>query len=177
MYSFSGNCVASVPISPFMCMWAIYTYIPRMGPHISCSRICRSIVGIYKSLTMWDRDWCRAIPFLGIHKCDFLCSASSQHDVVGASDDQHLCRIYISTALSCIRCTPSNILPPRRVAGRAGWSRPPAWCRPCRWWLGWRRGMSTGPPHNCLTARCKQVNQINYHSTSCVLCKDANILL
>ncbi len=31
-------------------------YIPRMGPHISCSRIGRLIVGIYKSLTdtwMW----------------------------------------------------------------------------------------------------------------------------
>jgi hypothetical protein len=26
-------------------------YIPRIGPHISCSRIGRSIVGIYKSLT------------------------------------------------------------------------------------------------------------------------------
>ncbi len=31
-------------------------YIPGIGPHISCSRIARSIVGIYKSLTgtcMW----------------------------------------------------------------------------------------------------------------------------
>jgi hypothetical protein len=26
-------------------------YIPRIGPHISCSKIGRSIVGIYKSLT------------------------------------------------------------------------------------------------------------------------------
>jgi hypothetical protein len=26
-------------------------YIPRIGPHISCSRIGRSILGIYKSLT------------------------------------------------------------------------------------------------------------------------------
>ncbi len=26
-------------------------YIPRIGPHIACSRIGRSIVGIYKSLT------------------------------------------------------------------------------------------------------------------------------
>jgi hypothetical protein len=26
-------------------------YIPRIGPHISCSRIARSIVGIYKLLT------------------------------------------------------------------------------------------------------------------------------
>ncbi len=110
MYSFSGNCAASIPISSFMClhckdkipkfrnkysqkrnigvsvpistfmrMWVIYIFprsvclfcwrkcvfslqcvsdlnIPRIGPHISCSRIGRSIVGIYKSLTdtwMW----------------------------------------------------------------------------------------------------------------------------
>jgi hypothetical protein len=26
-------------------------YIPRIGPHISCSRLGRSIVGIYKLLT------------------------------------------------------------------------------------------------------------------------------
>ncbi len=37
-----------------MCLWAIY--IPRNGPHISFSRNCSSIVGIYNSLTdtwMW----------------------------------------------------------------------------------------------------------------------------
>jgi hypothetical protein len=38
-------------------------YIPRIGPHISCSRIDRSIVGMYKSLTdtwMWKlRLWPR----------------------------------------------------------------------------------------------------------------------
>ncbi len=56
-YSFSGNCAASVPISTFMCLWAIYMYIPRIGPHISCSSIGRSrIVEIYKWFTdtwMW----------------------------------------------------------------------------------------------------------------------------
>ncbi len=39
-------------------------YIPRIGPHISCSRIGRSIVGIYKSFTdtwiwkliLWPRN-------------------------------------------------------------------------------------------------------------------------
>jgi hypothetical protein len=45
MYSFSGNCTASVPISTLMCLGAIYTYIPRIGPPISCSRIGRPILG------------------------------------------------------------------------------------------------------------------------------------
>ncbi len=53
MFSFSGNCAASVPIST-SCVCE--RHIPRIGPHISFSRIGRSILGIYKSLTdtwMW----------------------------------------------------------------------------------------------------------------------------
>ncbi len=56
MYSFSGNCAASVTISTIMCLWAIYIYIPMIGPHVSCNTFGRSIMGIYKSLTdtwMW----------------------------------------------------------------------------------------------------------------------------
>ncbi len=56
IYSFSGNSAASAPIPTFMCLWAIYTYIPRIGPHISSSRKGRPIVGIYNSLIdtwMW----------------------------------------------------------------------------------------------------------------------------
>ncbi len=34
MYSFSGNCAASVPIFILKCLWAIYIRIPRKGPHI-----------------------------------------------------------------------------------------------------------------------------------------------
>ncbi len=47
-------------------------HIPRLCPHISCSRIGRSIVGIYKSLTdtwMWKSG--RAVPFLGIFVSNF----------------------------------------------------------------------------------------------------------
>ncbi len=55
MCSLSGNSAASAPISTFMCTVS-NLYIPKIGPHISCNRIGRSIVGIYKSLTdtwMW----------------------------------------------------------------------------------------------------------------------------
>ncbi len=46
-------------------------YIPRIGPHISCSRIGRSIVGVYcingsqkLECGNWDWDCGRTIPFL-----------------------------------------------------------------------------------------------------------------
>ncbi len=55
MYSFSGNCAASIPISDIY-VSVSNLYISKIVPHISCSRIGRSIGGIYKSLTdtcMW----------------------------------------------------------------------------------------------------------------------------
>jgi hypothetical protein len=56
MYSFSGNCAASVPVSTFNIHVSVSDlYIPRIGPQISCSRM-GPIVRIYKSLTdtcMW----------------------------------------------------------------------------------------------------------------------------
>ncbi len=62
MYSFSENCAASVPIYTFLCLLAV---IPRIGPHISCSRIGRSIVVIYESLTdTWMWKWTVAAQFL-----------------------------------------------------------------------------------------------------------------
>ncbi len=51
-----------------------YLYISRIDPHISCSRIGRSIVEIYKSLTgtwLWNWYCGRAIPFLGIFVSNF----------------------------------------------------------------------------------------------------------
>ncbi len=50
-------------------------YIPKTGPHISCSRIGRSILGIYINHSQthecgnWDCG--RAIPFLGIYVSNF----------------------------------------------------------------------------------------------------------
>jgi hypothetical protein len=67
MHSLSRNFHFHVSVSDL--------YIPRINPHISCSRICRSIVGKYKSLTHthecgnWDCG--RAIPFLGIFVPNF----------------------------------------------------------------------------------------------------------
>jgi hypothetical protein len=67
---FLGIAGASVPILTFMCCVCerFILYIPRIGPHISCSEIGRSIMGRYKSLTdtwMWKLGCGRAISFLG----------------------------------------------------------------------------------------------------------------
>jgi hypothetical protein len=75
-YSQKSNRTASVPISTFTCLWAIYIF-PRSVCLFCCRKICGPIQGIYKSLTdtwMWKFDCGRALPFLGIHKWDFGCS-------------------------------------------------------------------------------------------------------
>ncbi len=79
MYSFSGNCADSIPISIFTCLWAIYVYIPRNGPHtvFSCSRIGRPILEILNLSQIYEcRNWETeyynsvleiTVSFLGIH--------------------------------------------------------------------------------------------------------------
>ncbi len=76
------NFAATVPISTFLCLWAIY-----IVPQSLCLFCCRKYVDrsweINKSLTdtwMFENwDWGRAIPRKGIHKWDFRCSVCKLH--------------------------------------------------------------------------------------------------
>ncbi len=79
-YSQKRNCATWVPISTFMCLWAIYIFARSVC--LFCYRkICGPILEIYKTLTdtwMWNWHWGRTIPFLGIHKWDVRCNLGRQ---------------------------------------------------------------------------------------------------
>ncbi len=75
-YSQKKNCAATVSISTFMCLWAIYVQ-DRSAYSIPLHEICGPILEyINRSQThqCGNLDWGRAILIKGIHKCDFLCS-------------------------------------------------------------------------------------------------------
>ncbi len=56
MYSFAGNCAVSVPISTFICLWAIYIF-PGSVHVFGYSKIDRLILEIFKSLTdIWVEE-------------------------------------------------------------------------------------------------------------------------
>ncbi len=78
-------CYQSQILHSYMFLWAIYIF-----PQSVCLFCCRKIGGPILEIYAVDRsqthecrnwDWGRAIPFLGIHKSKFLCSAGSLHDV------------------------------------------------------------------------------------------------
>ncbi len=75
MYSQKRNCAASVPISTFMCLCAIYIF--QRSAHLGefpAADIGRPIRGIYNRSLKHDCrnwDWSRAVPFLTIFVSNF----------------------------------------------------------------------------------------------------------
>ncbi len=75
-YSQKRNC--AVPISTFMCLWAIYTvYSHNRSAYFAAGNMLADPVHRSQTRNSGNWDWGRAIPRKGIHTWDFRCSAAS----------------------------------------------------------------------------------------------------
>jgi hypothetical protein len=73
IHSFSGNCLASAPVSTFMCLWAIYIFPGSVHIFPPAEKADPSWKYIIRSQTHeWRNwDWGPDIPFLGLFVSNF----------------------------------------------------------------------------------------------------------
>ncbi len=73
IYSFSGNCAASAPVSTFMCLWAIYIFPGSVHIFPPAEKADPSWEYIIRPQTheFGNWDWGPDIPFLGIFVSNF----------------------------------------------------------------------------------------------------------
>ncbi len=71
VYSFSGNCAASAPISTFLCLWAIYIFPGSVHIFPLAEKADPSWEYIIRTQTHECGNWDPDIPFLGIFVSNF----------------------------------------------------------------------------------------------------------